>query len=51
VSYGDDAMQQLSTIGHKAREAEQAFATTAIEMFGPDEPPSDVNSSRSGSVP
>ena len=40
--YGDDAMAQLSTVGHKVREAAQAFATTAIEMFGANEPPSDV---------
>jgi hypothetical protein len=40
--WGEDAEAQLSTVGHKVREAAQAFATAAIDRYGADEPPSDV---------
>ncbi len=39
---GDDAEAQLSTVGHKIREAAQAFASTAVDRYGADDPPSDV---------
>jgi hypothetical protein len=40
--WGDDAGAQLSTVGHKVREAVQAFATAAIERYGADDPSPDV---------
>jgi hypothetical protein len=40
--WGEDAEAQLSTVGHKSREAVQAFATAAIDRYGADSPPSDV---------
>ena len=35
--YGENASAELTTIGHKVREASQAFATAAIAKFGADE--------------
>jgi hypothetical protein len=40
--YGGNAVAELTTIGHKVREAAQAFATAAIDMFGADNPPGDI---------
>jgi hypothetical protein len=40
--WGENAVAELTTIGHKVREAAQAFATGAILKFGADEPPDDV---------
>jgi DNA-binding PadR family transcriptional regulator len=40
--FADDAEAQLTTVGHKIREAAQAFATAMIQRFGADEPPADV---------
>ncbi|MCW3032517.1 MAG: hypothetical protein JWM60_862 [Solirubrobacterales bacterium] len=40
--WGDNVDAQLSTVGHKIREAAQAFATAAIERYDADDPPSDV---------
>jgi hypothetical protein len=40
--YGENAAAELTTIGHKVREASQAFATAAIATFGADDPPEDV---------
>ena len=40
--YGENAAAELTTIGHKVREASQAFATAAIAQFGADDPPDDV---------
>lgn len=37
--YGENAAAELTTIGHKVREASQAFATAAIAKFGADNPP------------
>jgi hypothetical protein len=38
----DDCEAQLSTIGHKVREATQHFATAAIARYGADDPDPDV---------
>jgi len=40
--FADDAEAQLTTVGHKIREAAQAFATAMIQTFGADDPPADV---------
>jgi hypothetical protein len=40
--YGENASAELTTIGHKVREASQAFATAAIAKFGADDPPEGV---------
>jgi len=36
---GDDSQQQLTTIGHKLREAAQTFATELVEYYGPEASP------------
>lgn len=36
--FGDDAEAQLTTIGHKAREAVQGFATAMIDTYGGTQP-------------
>jgi hypothetical protein len=41
--YGENPGGELTTIGHKVREAAQAFATAAITLFGADDPPEDVS--------
>ncbi len=40
--YGENASEELTTIGHKVREASQAFAAAAIIKFGADDAPEDV---------
>jgi hypothetical protein len=40
--FAEDTEVQLTTVGHKIREAAQAFATAMIDNFGADEPPSEV---------
>ncbi len=38
----EDAAAQQSTVGHKIRDAAQAFVTEAIKRYGADDPPADV---------
>jgi hypothetical protein len=40
--FREDAALQLTTIGHRTREAAQAFATAMIERYGADNPPDEV---------
>ena len=37
--YGENPEAELTTIGHKVREAAQALATGAISLLGADDPP------------
>ena len=39
--WGADSEQELTTVGHKAREATQAFATEVVERYKPDDPDPD----------
>jgi hypothetical protein len=40
--FAEDTEAQLTTVGHKVREAAQAFATSMIAAYGADEPVADV---------